>query len=356
MSIRIVMAGLIVAGIAVFVALLLSNGVGAIFSGVAMVGWGLALLVAIRLVALSLAGLAWGVILSGEVQRSPWLYIGLRLIRESINALLPVAQVGGDMIGGRWLARSGVAPGLAGASIMVDLLLQAATQGVFALIGLGALWWAFGDVPAIHDIGGVLIAAVPALGGFFLAQRLGLFALVDRGLASAGRIFPSLATAGRIDLQPSLCRLYAGHRRIALAAAIHFVAWTTGIIEIWIGLSGMRVQPSWSECLVIESLGQAVRSAAFTVPGALGVQEGGFLLLGSLFGLSASISLALSIAKRLPDFVIGLPGLAVWQWLETVSLLSRPTGVMALPEVSQTRNIALSFISTLRCRIPLRFR
>jgi len=68
--------------------------------------------------------------------------------------------------------------------------------------------------------------------------------------------------------------------------------------------------------MVLESLGQAVRSAAFAVPGALGIQEGGFILLGSLFGLPSTAALSLSLVKRLPDLAIGLPGLAAWQMLE----------------------------------------
>lgn len=37
----------------------------------------------------------------------------------------------------------------------------------------------------------------------------------------------------------------------------------------------------------------AVRSAGFAVPGALGVQEGGFILVGGLFGVGPDLALAL---------------------------------------------------------------
>jgi glycosyltransferase 2 family protein len=39
-----------------------------------------------------------------------------------------------------------------------------------------------------------------------------------------------------------------------------------------------------TEAVVIESLIQAVSSAAFFVPGGLGVQEGGFVLIGGALG------------------------------------------------------------------------
>ena len=75
--------------------------------------------------------------------------------------------------------------------------------------------------------------------------------------------------------------------------------------------------PGLGACLVLESLGQAVRSADFAVPGVMGVQEGGFLAIGALYGLPAEVSLALSLVKRVPDLALGLPGLLGWLVLET---------------------------------------
>ncbi len=77
------------------------------------------------------------------------------------------------------------------------------------------------------------------------------------------------------------------------------------------------------QALVLESLGQAVRSAAFPVPGALVIQEGGFILLCGMFGIGAETSLALSLVKRVPDLVLGVPGLLGWQLLEGNRLLTR---------------------------------
>lgn len=303
-------------GIAAFVAVLVMNGFADIVRGVAMIGWGLVVIVLIRLAALTLAGAAWGLTLGHRVTRPLGLYVGLRIVREAINALLPAVQVGGDIVGGRLLAQFGVPAGLAGASILVDLLLQTATQGLFAVSGLAALWLAFGDTPVVREIGGGLIVAVPALGGFFLAQRLGLFALVDRGMGMIQRFLPGLVPDRPLDLQSGLRAIYGARGRIAGASLIHLLGWSTGILEIWLALHRMGLGASLPEALVLESLGQAVRSAAFAVPGALGIQEGGFILLGGLFGLSPAASLSLSLVKRLPDLAIGLPGLAAWQMIE----------------------------------------
>jgi glycosyltransferase 2 family protein len=65
--------------------------------------------------------------------------------------------------------------------------------------------------------------------------------------------------------------------------------------------------------LIIEAVIQALSSGAFVVPGALGVQEGGFLAIGTLLGLSPELALALALMRRARDVLIFLPALLIWQ-------------------------------------------
>jgi hypothetical protein len=53
----------------------------------------------------------------------------------------------------------------------------------------------------------------------------------------------------------------------------------------------------WHDALLLESVGQAIRGAAFAIPGSLGAQEGGYLLLAPLVGLPPDAALALSLAS-----------------------------------------------------------
>ena len=61
----------------------------------------------------------------------------------------------------------------------------------------------------------------------------------------------------------------------------------------------------------------------FVIPGAIGVQEGGFIALCGVFGIPAPTAIALSLIKRLPEIVLGIPGLLLWQGLEGRHLLRR---------------------------------
>ena len=94
------------------------------------------------------------------------------------------------------------------------------------------------------------------------------------------------------------------------------MGWIAGAGEIWLTLYFLGHPVSIGEAIILESLGQAVKAAAFLVPGALGVLEGGFILFGALFGISADASLAMALAKRVRELALGVPGLISWQLVE----------------------------------------
>ena len=90
---------------------------------------------------------------------------------------------------------------------------------------------------------------------------------------------------------------------------------------------------------MIESLLYAIRTVAFAIPNAVGVQEGAYILLGSAFGLTPEMAIALSLLKRARDLAIGLPALGAWQALEGGRLWRRfaPRSVV-VPIAKPVRN------------------
>jgi len=56
---------------------------------------------------------------------------------------------------------------------------------------------------------------------------------------------------------------------------------------------------------------------------ALGAQEGGLVLLCALFGIPPEQAIALSLVKRVPDVVLGVPSLLAWQIMEWQRLQSK---------------------------------
>jgi putative membrane protein len=316
--------------------LLHENDYRVVLHTVAGVGGGLAIVVVIRGTIIATCGLAWWSLLRSVAAVRVGVALGLRTVREAINVLLPVASVGGDIVRARLLNFSGVAGGVAVASASVDLLLEVTAQALFAVIGVALLTQVAGGTEMVSWAAGGLGLAALAVGGFYAVQRFGGAIIVERALGTLARRWPTTTPGGGIRLHESLQTIYADRPAIVVALSLHELAWLLGALETWSALWLIGVPVSPNEAMILESLTQALRAAAFPVPSALGVQEGGFTVLGALFGIPPEAALALSFVKRVPDLAIGLPGLLAWYWLELRRLLPVPATVRPLsPHPSQ---------------------
>lgn len=70
------------------------------------------------------------------------------------------------------------------------------------------------------------------------------------------------------------------------------LGWILRTGKVGIALHFLGPSISLLEAFMLESIGQAIRSSTFIIPGAYGVQEGGYIFLGSLVGLGPEIGLA----------------------------------------------------------------
>ena len=75
----------------------------------------------------------------------------------------------------------------------------------------------------------------------------------------------------------------------------------------------LGLNPTLLQALIVEGLAQTAKVVGFAIPGALGVQEGGYLLLGGALGLSPDQALALSLLRRLRELTLGALGLFLWR-------------------------------------------
>lgn len=323
-----VIAGLV--GLALFSGLVAYSGFGDVVGAVAEAGWAAtALVVLARAAALVVDGVAWRLLFPPELTLSTAVAIFLRCVREGINQLLPVASVGGDFIGARLATFWRCDGALAAASTVADVAVQAATQFLFAICGLAILVYLQGDGDLVRYAAMGLAAAALGIGAFLALQGRGGSRLVGgllRRLAG-GRDWAATSMVDRLWAQ--LGRIYASPGRIALSTALHLAVWFFGAVEVYVALHFMGYPISFAEAIVIESLGQAVRGAAFAVPGGVGFQEGGYAALCALFGVPAGAGIALSLLKRVADLVLGLPFIAAWQVLEGRRALQRPRPGMA---------------------------
>lgn len=306
-----------VVGLAIIAAAIIVADPATVADAIAQSHWATAAVIGLRVVAVGSAGFTWWLLFPAHPRPKARICALLRYIREGTNALLPLAQIGGDVIGARLLTFWKIPGPLAAATVIVDVLAQAGTQFLFALVGF-ALVIAHGvGGTFIHDLAWALAAGAFALVGFYLAQRHWGERVVNAALKrlARGREWQINGT-----FETLFRELRAVHRRrLSLSAAIvcHLAVWFIGALEVWVTLRAMGYSISYSDAVAIESLAQAARGAAFVVPGAVGVQEGGLIVLCALFGVPANAALALSLIKRAADLAVGIPGLIGWHALET---------------------------------------
>jgi putative membrane protein len=304
------------AGIAACIGLAAWSGIDDIGNAIASVGWGMSFVVLTRATTVSIAGAGWWLLFPGSRRLRLQAAVLLRFVREGVNTLLPLTQVGGDIVGARALTFWTVPGPLAAASIIIDVLLQAATQFLFAALGLVTIVALGADTTVAGIAATGLALATPMLGVFYLAQRTGGHRMIHTVLS---RLMgdDNWRVLGTVDaVYQYLSLIYARRSNLAASGLVHLVGWLIGVTEVLIVLDCMGHPVTIGEALVIESLVQAVRGAAFAVPGALGAQEAGLIVLCGIFRISPDQALALSLIKRAADLVIGVPGLVALQILE----------------------------------------
>lgn len=292
-----------------------------------VVGWWLLPITLFHFVPLFFSALSWRELLPLSSRPNVIDITWIRWIRESINALLPVAGVGGDIASARLAHLRGVPSAQAAASMVVDTTVGVVTQLVFVMIGVTLLMVRSTEHAALLVAWVVLIGIgvfFVAIAAFVLFQHRSMFAMFAkfaRRLLPEKRLTSFAGSASAID--DAVVATYHSGFAFLQANLLRFVGWAAGTGEIWLVMQFLGQPLSVIDAFILESLTSGVRAAAFMVPGALGALEGGFVLFGALFGLPAETALAISLSKRVRELILGLPGLFVWHWVEGYYLLRR---------------------------------
>ncbi len=301
-------------GLALITLLIISQGITVIQGVITLVGGQIFWLAGFYLIPLLCAAISWFYLFPPQLKPASWLIVYTTWIGLAINWLLPVAQVGGEIVRTKLLINRGAAFGATAASTVGDQTLQIATQALYALLGLG-LFLAYGQD---FQLAIAIIASVFYLGIlgliFYRVQKAGLFGAIANW---SQRILPlarqESLTESAQQVDQAIKKMYGRTLQLAGAFAWRFAFRLVSAGEVWLVMNWLEHPVNLWEALILESLGQAVRSAAFLIPGGLGAQEGGLMLIGTALGIPTSISLSLSLCKRCRELILGVPGLIVWQ-------------------------------------------
>jgi glycosyltransferase 2 family protein len=312
--------GAAIFGLAVIGALIVYFGADAVVRSLFAIAWGgFAVVCLIHLGLIVVMGIAWRAL----VPSAPaWVFIWGRFVRDAGSEVLPFSPMGGCVLGARAVTLTGIPSTAAAGSLIVDVTLEFFAKLVYTALGLFLLVHLRSELPDALPIAiGVAGAGLIAI-ALIVVQRHG-FAVFERFARLIGRGWADRTAAGAAAVRAVLNSIYRRKARVWSGFLLHLACWIASALEVWCALRLAGTPLDIQAVLVIESLLYAIRTLAFAIPNAVGIQEGAYILLGATFGLTPEMALAISLLKRMRDLAIGLPVLVIWQAVESGRLWRR---------------------------------
>ncbi|MGO8856532.1 MAG: lysylphosphatidylglycerol synthase domain-containing protein [Steroidobacteraceae bacterium] len=305
-------------GLTLLVALVLRTDLPAMLQALASAGWPLLWLIPYRAPYFLLFALGWFYLLrpyDPEGRAGLGYLFWVTSVREAIDRLLPVASVGGGVVGVRLVRWRGIAAAPISATVIVEIVLTLIVSYAFTAVGLILLLEMSPTGVQYHRFLLVFLISLPAPAAMVLLLRYGsVFARLEKFLGPLVGV--SALSEGAASLDRELRACFKRWRSLLLAGLLQFAALVMGSFEVWFALRLFGHPVTAATALILESMTQAMRHVAFVVPAGLGVQEATLVLFGHALGISSELALAVSMAKRIREVLCGLPSLLSWQWME----------------------------------------
>jgi putative membrane protein len=308
-------------GVAFFAYLICTIGPGAILHDLRSMGWGLVLVILLELAVDAMNTVGWRFTFPHHERHVGFGSLFLvRMAGTAFNQVVPSASVGGEPLKAM-LLRDSLPLSSALASVFTAKLTFSIAQGIFAFSGLLLTFHRLHFPPRVLlGLVGALALVMGLVALFFWLQRRGLFS-TTAGIANRLRLpaaWIELARRGTSSLDEHI-REFLTHRRgdVARSVASHLVGLLIGTLQVYILLRWLGLPADAVTCIAVESVTVLIQVVAFLVPGLIGVQEGGKILVFTALGLPAQAGFSVGIAFRLNQIAgitLGLMAFAFLHW------------------------------------------
>ena len=304
------------AGLAVLYFLFQKMGAGNVADRIYQMGWPLVLVLFFPIIVQHILFVyGWRLAIPGR-SASFWSLFQVHLLGEAFNYIIPSGQMGGEPMKAFSLRRDiGGIPALgsviAAKTVKTIAMVLFILAGILLSVDLDPLSPEFKKTTLASVL---LFLSLCVL--FLLLQHRGLFGPLARFLEK--RSFPVPAgfrnkIAQWDVLDADLKEFYTGRKQKFLFSLFLFTAgWAVGFLEVSLFLHLLGVPSSLSTALAIEAFSLMINTALFFVPGGLGTQEGGKVLIFQLLSLDPVTGLTLGLARRMREMTWVAFGLAVF--------------------------------------------
>jgi len=253
----------------------------------------------------------WKITLGPAGQSVSFLRVfAVRTAGEVVNMTTPTAYVGGEPLKAYLLQKSGV-PMVDGlASVVIAKTTMTIAQVLFILLGIALGFWILGAQGSSGQIvaAGLLSIGLLAFGtmAFVFVQRRGLFTWMLGTLRRLGiRIGFLEAREDKLRaLDQTIVNFYTRHRAAFYASTgLYFLGWLAEALEVFVIIYFLGGPADVWSAISIGALSVFIKGGTFFIPGSLGAQDGGNLLLLQAFGYSDVTGITFALLRRFRELV-----------------------------------------------------
>lgn len=319
------------AGLSFFGWYLADVGLGAVWNAVRSLGLGAPLLLLPYLIVYGVDCAAWARTLPPH--EVPFLtLLRIRWAGESVNNVVPSAYVGGEAVKVCLLRNQGVSATAGATSAVVSKTAQSAAQLAFVLIAsaalltLGQSWPGLWAGLTLVALGGSVLMAL-----LFWMQRAGFFRMIF-ALLRALRWHPRFLEERRarlLHLDETIQGFYRAHpRQFCASAALYFAGWLLDCVEIYLVAQMLGLPITWVQALVVEAFTGMAKALGMWVPGSLGIQESGIVLMGRVAGLPDTLCASYALIRRARELIFAAVGLLFLYADGTMRMTAQPNAAV----------------------------
>ena len=239
-----------------------------------------------------------------------WRVLAIRTAGEVVNMTTPTAYVGGEPLKAYLLARQGV-PLIEGlASVVTAKTTMTIAQILFILAGIGLGFWLLGsDGSARQTVTAALVSVgllLFGVGAFVLIQRQGMFTWMLKILRRLGLRLEYLESREQqlMELDRTIADFY-GRRQAAflLSTVLFLLGWLAEALEVFVMVLCLGEPITVLSAVAIGALSVFIKGGTFFIPGSLGAQDAGNLLLLTAFGYGEVTGITFALLRRFREFV-----------------------------------------------------
>lgn len=289
-----------------------------IYEAVARLGPGALLLILLPSILMyALEAYGWRMTLGRYAHIVPfWKLLAIRTAGEVVNMTTPTAYVGGEPLKAYLLKQYGV-PMVEGlASVVTAKTTMTIAQIGFILVGMAMGFWLLGTGGSPGKTAMATMVSVGLLafgvGGFLLIQRRGIFSSLLWAVRKIGLAIKVLDSHEErlLELDRTIAAFYVKNRSgFLMSVLLFFFGWLVETIEVFVMLRVLGEPATVTAAIAIGALSVFIKGGAFFIPGSLGAQDAGNLLLVTTFGYGEVAGIAFALLRRFRELVWVLIGL-----------------------------------------------